>query len=227
MPILEGARVLSEPNWTSNIRTFQPKSGRPSMSTTQETLWHTDEQVQSLAEEILITRAQAGDRLAFGELVRRYQGAVFNLCYRMLGDYHEAEDAAQDVFLKVYRGLKQYNAAYRFSTWVLSIASHACIDRLRKRRVTLVPLETATVSDRVSRSPAPDELLIQDEERDQVQRLLNQLPEDHRLILVLHYWYDWSYPEIAQLLGTTAGAVKTKAHRARRRLGALLLEGQS
>src|SRR6266516_33642 len=85
-------------------------------------------------ELLLIDRAVAGDERAFAELVTRYQTAVYNLAYRMLGDAGEAEDAAQEVFLRIYRRLATYDQDHRFSTWVLSIASHYCIDLLRRKR---------------------------------------------------------------------------------------------
>ena len=97
--------------------------------------------MQETSELALVERAVAGDERAFAELVTRYQTAVYNLAYRMLGDAGEAEDAAQEVFLRIYRRLATYDADHRFSTWVLSIASHYCIDLLRRKRPWLVPLE--------------------------------------------------------------------------------------
>ena len=104
-------------------------------------------------------------------MVERYQVAVYNLCYRMLGQGQDAEDAAQEVFLRVYRQLGSYNPAHRFSTWVLSIASHYCIDQLRKRRLSLAPLESIVTWAR-SREAGPDDLAIDSEGRDEIQRLL-------------------------------------------------------
>jgi len=179
--------------------------------------------LHTLPEEEVIARALQGELDAVGELVRRYQNAVFNLCYRMLGDYHEAENAAQEVFIRMYRRLHTYKPAYRFSTWVLSIASHYCVDQLRKRRITHVSLDTPEMHRYAHiRTVDPETQALLQEDAETLQRYLNMLPEDQRLILVLHYWYDFSYREIAHILHTTEGAVKTKAHRARRRLGEIL-----
>lgn len=180
--------------------------------------------LEALEEKALLRRAQAGDREAFGEIVRRYQDSVFNLCYRMLGDYHEAEDAAQETFLRAYRHLRRYDPNRRFSTWVLSIASHHCIDRLRTRRVTLVSLDAPDVHRHYGSTSHPEESVLRRERADHVQAMLRRLSPDYRLVLVLHYYHDMSYAEIAELLGTTEGAVKTRAHRARRELGKLLRE---
>ncbi len=182
------------------------------------------EALQSLAEDALLRRARAGDREAFGEIVRRYQDAVFNLCYRMLGDFHEAEDAAQETFLKAFRHLHRYDPGRRFSTWILSIASHHCIDRLRTRRVNLVSLDAPDVHQHRGRTSHPEEAVLRQEQAERVQAMLQRLPVDYRAVLVLHYWYDMSYREIADVLGTTEGAVKTRAHRARRELGKMLRE---
>jgi len=178
--------------------------------------------LDTLEEKDVLALARAGDRDAFGEIVRRYQDAVFNLCYRMLGDYHEAEDAAQETFLRVYRHLRRFDPAHRFSTWVLSIASHYCIDRLRARRVTFVSLDAPDVHRHHVDAPQPDEYLLRQEQADRIQALLQRLPAEHRLVLVLHYYYDLSYREIAAIMGTSEGAVKTRAHRARRELGKML-----
>ena len=180
------------------------------------------EPLEAMPEATLIQQARAGSRPAFGELVRRYQDAVYNLCYGMLGDPHEAEDAAQEVFIKIFRRLNQYNNAYRFSTWVLSIASHHCIDRLRKRRIMWVSLDAPEVHRIPQEGLRPEEAVIRQEEADRLQAVLRQLAPDYRLVLLLHYWYNLSYREIGSIMNLSEGAVKTKAHRARRRLGSLL-----
>src|SRR3972149_10513944 len=81
------------------------------------------------------------DLEGFSRLVEKYQGAVYNLCYRMLGDHYEAEDAAQETFLRAYRSISRYDRERSFSTWLLSIAAHYCIDQIRRRRMSLVPLD--------------------------------------------------------------------------------------
>lgn len=215
MPHVAGCATLRTEERTHVV----PRGERDTMSAP-----HAEEQGLTAASEAqLVGMALAGGRRAFGELVRRYQDAVYNLCYRLLGDPAEAEDAAQEVFLRVYRNLHRYDVTQRFSTWILTITSNHCIDRLRRRRFEWVPLDNVqrTLS---SAKQSVEETVIRQEARDAVQRLLNALQPEDRLVLVLHYWYDLSYGEIAKVLGTSEGAVKTRAHRARQRLGALLAE---
>src|SRR3972149_11642264 len=88
-----------------------------------------------------VARANEGDQEAFAMLVEAYQTPVFNLCMRMLGERGEAEDAAQESFLRAYRGLRRYDPERPFGTWLLSIASHYCIDQLRRRRLEFVSVE--------------------------------------------------------------------------------------
>ncbi len=177
-----------------------------------------------LPEHTLLERARAGEREAFGELVRRYQDAIYNLCYRMLGNAADAADAAQEVFLKAYRGLARYDPRRRFSTWVLSIASHHCIDRLRRRRATWVSLDSPPAQRASAAAPHPEEEVLRREVQDAVQEALNTLPPEDRLILVLHYWHDLSYRDIASVVGLSENAVKVRAYRARQRLGKWLKE---
>ena len=86
-------------------------------------------------------RARAGDQTAFTTLVEAYQTPIYNLCYRMLGEAGEAEDAAQETFLRAYSQLASYDPSRPFKTWLFSIANHHCIDRLRKRRLTWLSIE--------------------------------------------------------------------------------------
>ncbi|HHS98547.1 MAG TPA: sigma-70 family RNA polymerase sigma factor [Chloroflexi bacterium] len=161
-----------------------------------------------------IQQARAGDVESFGRLVRAYQTAVYNLAYRMLGDRMEAEDAAQETFLRAFRHLDRYDPERPFRTWLLSIAAHHCIDRLRRQRPDL-PLDPGYLGDE---DPDPEAALIRKETRETVQRLLRHLPPTDRAVVVLYYWYGESLRGIAEALGLTVSAVKSRLHRARWRL---------
>jgi RNA polymerase sigma-70 factor (ECF subfamily) len=171
-------------------------------------------------EKRWIAAARQGDRSAFGRLVEAFQGPVYNLTYRMLGDPEEAEDAAQETFLRAYRKIDTYDPSRKFSTWLLSIASHYCIDRLRRRRLTWLSLEDEGLPPAalVSHQPGPERRAVQSEREAKIQALLETLPADYRAAVVLHYWYDLSYEEIAQTTGTTVSAIKSRLFRARRML---------
>lgn len=157
-----------------------------------------------------------GDQDAFAELVYTYQDAVYNLCYRLLSDHVEAEDAAQEAFLRAYLNLRRYDPGRSFKTWVLSIASNHCIDRLRRRRMQYVslddPLPSLTLS---TNEPEPEDVTIFREQSRRIQGLLGELAPDYRAAVVLRYWYDYSYLEIADILDTTESAIKSRLFRAR------------
>jgi len=176
---------------------------------------------QDANELMLIEQAIAGDERAFAELVARYQTAVYNLAYRMLSDPGEAEDAAQEVFLRIYRRLATYDSSHRFSTWVLSIASHYCIDLLRRKRPWLVPLENISNWMR-TRTRGPEAAALMQEQQDLVRGLLAKLPEHYRLVLLLRYWHDLGYEEIAQVVDLPVSTIKARLHRARNALAALV-----
>jgi len=183
----------------------------------------------------LVDRAQAGDAGAFETLVRRYQGWVFTLVLRMLGDRAEAEDLAQEIFLKAYRGLKGFKGASRFSTWLYSITSHHCLNHLKARRRQLHHLglggdrpgavgndPPAPVDRLADEAPRADVLLERADRARIVQAELAHLSEAHRLILVLRDIQGLSYEEIAQTLRLELGTVRSRLHRARMEMKARL-----
>jgi RNA polymerase sigma-70 factor, ECF subfamily len=172
-------------------------------------------------DRLSVQAALLGDQNAFADLVTRYQSAVYNMAYRMLGDPTEAEDAAQEVFVRAWNQLHTFQLDRRFSTWLLSIASHYCIDVLRRRRPA-APLDDVALYVE-SDEPAPDEIALQGEQADTVKRLLNRLPDKYRSVTVLRYYNDLSYEEIARVTGLTESAVKTQLHRARRMLAEQIL----
>lgn len=184
---------------------------------------HTKAVGMSTEEQHWLDQARAGDQEAFGLLVQAYQRPIFALTYRMLGQTIEAEDAAQEVFLRAYTRLHQYNPQHKFSTWLFSIANHHCIDRLRKkRRVQVVGLdESPAVFSLASETPQPEERALAAEQEDEMHALVNQLEADYRTPLVLRYWNDCSYQEIADIMGISVGAVKSRLFRARKKLASL------
>ncbi len=170
-------------------------------------------------EQRWLELARKGDQQAFCSLVNAYQRPVMSLTYRMLSDVEEAEDAAQETFLRAWSRLHQYNPEHKFSTWVFSIANHHCIDRLRKRRVTVVPLDDSPVVFSLQGSEdRPEESLLDRESAQEMQALVELLPPEYRMPLILRYWQDCSYQEIADVMELSLPAVKSRLFRARQKL---------
>lgn len=163
-----------------------------------------------------INAAMEGDQDAFAELVYTFQDAVYNLCYRLLYERVEAEDAAQEAFLRAYLNLQRYDPARSFKTWLLTIASNHCIDRLRRRRLKWLSIDDPLPNLSLSvDEPEPEDVTILNEQSEEVQALLNELNPEYRAAVILRYWYDYSYAEIADILDTTESAIKSRLFRAR------------
>ncbi len=181
-----------------------------------------------MTEEITwILRAQQGDEDAFTCLVQVYQRPVYNLCYRMLGEPEAAEDAAQDTFLKVYQNLTRYDRERPFATWLLSIAAHHCIDKLRRRRFLSFSIDKddenqTEIPDRFA--PDPETEAVKQQECDRLHDLLQSLDPLDRAAIILRYWHEASEVEIADMLHLTVPAVKSRLHRARRALARMWQE---
>jgi RNA polymerase sigma-70 factor (ECF subfamily) len=188
----------------------------------------TDEQkdVNLVSDTEWVARARAGDERAFVALVERYQTPIFYLCLRMLGNPHEAEEAAQEAFLRAWTQFGRYDPNRSFKTWLFSIASHYCIDLLRKRRMTWLSVDEddAEVPQIALQDPepGPEGQASAGEFRAQLQTLLRRLQPEDRRVLVLRYWYDFSYDDIAATTGATVSAVKSRLHRAREALAVML-----
>lgn len=166
-----------------------------------------------------LEQARKGDKAAFGKLIEAYQGPVYNLAYRMLNNSREAEEAAQEAFIRAWTRLESYNPNHKYSTWMLSITSNYCIDLIRKRRAVLLSIDEplhshpALMSEKES---GPEGQAIAGDREVTVQNLLKELPEEYRQAVVLRYWYDHSYEEIADVMQTSVSAIKSRLFRARR-----------
>lgn len=174
-------------------------------------------------ERTWILQAREGDQQAFGKLVQAYEGPVYNLAYRMLGNAGDAEDAVQEAFLRAYAHLDSYDPKRKFSSWLFAIASNYCIDQLRRRRINWVSVEDLPPWEPLrARTPDPEESAVRWSDSRHIQEMLDTLPPDYRLAVVLRYWYDYSYKDIAAVTNSTLSAVKSRLHRARRMLAEVM-----
>jgi len=179
------------------------------------------------AESEWLKQALKGDDLAFSYLVEAYQRPVYNLCYRMLGNAGDAEDAAQETFIRAYKALHRYDPERKFSTWLLSIASNYCIDQHRRRKLPTFSydaLDSPVIEDK---GLGMEALLMQDERQEQVTALLENLHPKDKAAVVMRYWYEYSYDEIAAALSLSVSAVKSRLHRARKDLAEAWIESQN
>ena len=175
-----------------------------------------------------VVQAQQGSDEAFTSLVEAYQSHVYNLCYRMLGEPESAEDAAQETFLRAYQHLHRYDQRRPFATWLLSIAAHYCIDRLRRRKFSMLSVDQDEEEGGFELADGdalnPESEAVHGEQRERMQGLLKRLDSVDRAAVVLRYWQDCSEAEIAETLNLTVSAVKSRLHRARRELAGLWQE---
>lgn len=184
-------------------------------------------------EQRLVAAAQRGDVETFNALVRLYEGRVYNLCFRMLGDPDSAADAAQDAFLLAFRNLRGFRGG-SFRSWMLRIATNACYDvlRARKRRPS-VSLDADVDEDQDS-SPlqiadtaeSPSDFALRRELAAAIQHGLGALPDEQRVILILSDIEGLAYDEIAQITNTNIGTVKSRLSRGRARLRDVLKAGE-
>ena len=158
------------------------------------------------------------------ELFRKYSGPVFRYADRLLGSRAEAEEVAQEVFLKVITRVDQYDGRAPVSSWLFAIAANACRDRLRRAgRRAVVPLDA--VAEAASSDPPADRLLVESERRRLVRRALARLSDDQREALILARYHGLPYAEIARTLEISEGAVKTRIFRAMEKLKDIFSEG--
>jgi RNA polymerase sigma-70 factor (ECF subfamily) len=177
--------------------------------------------MNSTGDSDLIERFKKGDAAAFEALVRKYQDRVYNLCRYMLRDPQNAQDAAQDVFLKAHRGLKDFRPDSSLYTWIYRITVTTCLDyrkKLRREAFRREPLTETLPSDQ----PLSESLYASKEMTQALQFALQKLPEKLRAAIVLREIEELSYEEIAQVLHTSPGTVKSRISRAREQLRHLL-----
>ncbi|HOV91553.1 MAG TPA: RNA polymerase sigma factor [Candidatus Kapabacteria bacterium] len=173
----------------------------------------------------IVTRILDGNKNEFSKIERRYGSLIYSLLKKMVHNSADAEDLTQETFIKIYNNLASYNPVYPFSSWILKISSNTCIDFLRKKRIDTIPLEKQDddnendiylqIPDTTS---VPDKNLINKEKIQNINKLVNMLPEIYQHIIRLRFEDDLSYSEISETLNIPLGTVKTLIFRARKML---------
>ncbi|MBY6038343.1 RNA polymerase sigma factor SigW [Fictibacillus nanhaiensis] len=173
----------------------------------------------------MVSQVKKGDQEAFEGIVDLFKDKIYRHCFRMVGNGHEAEDLAQETFLRAYRNIDKYNNEFKFSTWIFRIATNLCIDRLRKKKPDYyldaeVPgTDGATMYSQLSSEELlPEEVVTENEQWNELQEEIMKLPEKYRTAIVLKYVEDLSLEEISHIMDIPVSTVKTRIHRGREAL---------
>ena len=180
----------------------------------------------SREDTVLIRAVQAGDMAAFDELVLKHKDRLFNLVYWFLGDYQDANDCAQETFIKVFKSIKKFRFESAFSTWLYRIAINTCKNKIKSSayrwKKKTVSLETSNgskngnpCSEIVNGSPTPVMALEKKEKMMRIQKAINSLPEEQNQVVVLRDIQGLSYQDISDITGLNLGTVKSRLARGR------------
>ena len=175
-------------------------------------------------EQALIGKAQSGDTSAFASLVTEHSTLVYNLALRILNDPQEAEDVAQETFVRAWQALPRFRADSRLRTWLYRIATNLCYNRLPHLKRELAALDPDTEIDLPGDRQGVEDALVSAEIIEQVNTAVNRLPESYRLLIILRHIHGLSYAEIAAVADMPLGSVKTGIYRARQQLRNLLAQ---
>lgn len=161
----------------------------------------------------VIQQILKGESQCYSEIVSRYKGAIYSLCYRMTQNKQEAEDLSQETFIKAYQNLKKYNPKYKFSSWILKIATNTTIDHLRKRRPETLLLEEEIQSKQEGASA--EVVFFHHQNKKLIEEAIQKLPADYRILVILYHHHGLSYQDIADILKLPMSKVKNRLHRGR------------
>lgn len=173
----------------------------------------------------LVQRARAGDRVALELLLQRHHDRVLAVCHRMCRHRADAEDAAQEALIAIVRGLDRFDGRSRFSTWAYRVTTNCCLDELRRRRRRPVDVDGEQLPERPAPGPGPDRIVEGMEDRRALAALLDELPEEFRVPLVLRDVADLDYSSIAEILELPPGTVRSRIARGRARLARAIVDG--
>lgn len=187
-------------------------------------------------EKLLIKKALTGDIDSFEKLIINYEKKVYNIAHRMFGNEHDAYDASQEIFIKVYNNLNKFDYKSSFSTWLHRLAVNTCIDEYRKAKRKMKKTtsldETVPVGDGdlvkqfEDKALTPEQRILQKEEVNEVREAIGMLKEEHKVVIILRDIQNYSYDEIASILDCSMGTVKSRISRARNSLKDIIIRNR-
>lgn len=170
-------------------------------------------------ETRLIKKAKAGSLEAFEQLILQYEKRIYNYCYRMTNNQEDAEDLAQEVFIKVYKSLHSFKGSSQFSTWIYRIAYNTCVDKFRKEKMVLVSLTQNDEEDKdmdlPSHEPLPEDQIVSREQYQALRECISTLKPEYKTAVILRDIQNYTYEEIADILNIPLGTVKSHISRGR------------
>ncbi|NLC38898.1 MAG: sigma-70 family RNA polymerase sigma factor [Clostridia bacterium] len=188
--------------------------------------------MEKYSDEVLVQKCLEGDRGAFAEIVRRYQKQIYSLAYRLTNHMEDAQDLAQEIFIKLYQVLDKYDTQKPFFPWMYKVATNVCYTLLRKRPADEVPLEKVIEFGPIvlQSQNQPEERYEAKEMQLLVQQAIAQLPEKYRIPLVLRYLEEFSYRQIAEIMDLPLTTIETRLYRGKallqKRLDPILQRGE-
>jgi RNA polymerase sigma-70 factor, ECF subfamily len=178
-----------------------------------------------LGESELVAASLAGHPGAFDLIVERHRRTVYQLCYRFVGNHEDASDLSQDVFLRAFRGLRNFKGQSSLGTWLYRIGVNVCLNRISAKAPVNEPIEKHQYVD--DNAESPSDRMLRGERALQVRAAITRLPRKQRAALILRMYHDMSHQEIADTLGSSVGAVKANVFHALQNLKKLLAGGVS
>lgn len=179
--------------------------------------------MEALSDRELLLRIRRGEVEDYGELVQRYQAVVFNVCFRILRNRQDAEDVAQETFIRAYRKLDTFDAKRPFKPWILRVGTNLCLNRIKRRKITEVSIDDEYQQLRLGRPDEhPEKALIQQERTVLIGKAMDKLPGHYRLVIELRHFQGMQYGEISEMINLPLNTVKSHLHRGRKLLAKLL-----
>jgi RNA polymerase sigma-70 factor (ECF subfamily) len=174
--------------------------------------------MQEHSDRSLVEMALHGEHQAFGELVRRYQRSVFNVCYRIAGERQEAEDMTQETFLRAHDRLSTYDPDRPFGPWIRRVGANLCLNSIKRQRLIVLPLDEELEGSTKKVSERPELARVYAERSEAIRDAILSLPGPYRVVIELRHFFDMSYKEIAEAADLSMSDVKSHLFRARKLL---------
>lgn len=183
--------------------------------------------MSELPDRLLLLQAKQGNTIAFGDMVRRYQNAVFSVCYRLLGNRQEAEDMSQQAFIRAYQRLHTFDVERPFLPWIRRVAANVCFNAMERRRLESVDVETVEESLPAPPHDDPAQKVAAQESAVRLHAAVLALPPAYRAVIELRHFQELSYEEVSELLKLPLNTIKSHLFRARKLLAEALKDERS